>query len=211
MREPASVLFVGDSAEEPVQLMGPPFRLQGRVRVRNPAAVTVVLREVALSDRSGRLADLPARHKFPPQVVRPAEERAVALVIALDHAVPPGEYHAELDLSGQVRQAVLNVGESVALRVEPQRIVVLNEPEQRRSTHLIIANEGNVPLTIGDVGDVDLRDDVAELHDLGGVVRPLLDEVPEELDDLVAVLLAVLPPRGPVVGRLSVRMLGGPV
>jgi len=56
-----------------------------------------------------------------------------------------------------------------------------------------------------------LRDDVANVRDLRGVIAPLLAEVPRNLDDVVAVLLAVMPPQGPVVGRLSVRTQGAPM
>jgi hypothetical protein len=205
MSEAASVVFVGASADEPVQLSGPPRRLAGQVRLRNPQALSLVLRDAGLSDLSGRLGELPARHGFAPVVLRPAEERAVPLVIALDPATPPGEYPVAIDLMGQVRPAVLNVSQSVALRLEPRQIVLINEAERPRHAQLVVTNEGNVPLRIDAIGDADLRDDVARVRDLRGVIAPLLDEIPRNLDDLVAVLLAVLPPQGPVVGRLSVR------
>jgi hypothetical protein len=76
---------------------------------------------------------------------------------------------------------------------------------------ILVTNEGNVPLPINLIADVDLRDDVAQVRDLTGVIGPLLAEVPRSLDDLVAVLVAVRPPQGPIVGRLSVRTRDAPV
>jgi hypothetical protein len=211
MAQAAPVLFIGASANEPIRLAGPPRRLAGHVQLRNPQPVSLVLRDAGFSDRSARLAHMPARHVFAPVVLRPAEQRAVPLVIGIDPGTPPGEYDVDLDVMGQVRPAVLDVAETVALRVEPKRVVVTSDLVRPWTTHVLVTNEGNVPLPVGPVGEVDLRDDVAHVRDLRGVIAPLLADVPRNLDDFVAVLLAVLPPQGPVVGRLSVRAQGAPV
>jgi hypothetical protein len=204
------VLFVGASASEPIRLSGPPRRLAGQMRLRNPQSLSLVLRDAGFSDRSGRLLHMAERHVFAPVVLRPAEERAVPLRIGIDPTTPPGEYQVELDVMGQVRPAVLNVAETVALRVEPKRFVVMSDNDPPRRMQILVTNKGNVLLRIPPVADVDLRDDVAQVRDLTGVIAPLLTEVPRSLDDLVAVLVAIRPPQGPIVGRLSVRTLGAP-
>jgi hypothetical protein len=211
MAQTAMVLFVGAYGNEPIQLSGPPRRLAGQVRLRNPQPLSLVLRDAGFSDRSGRLAHMPERHTFAPIVLRPAEERAVPLVIGLDPNTPPGEYRGELNVMGQVRPAVLNVAENVELRVEPKRIVVMSDTARPWRAHIVVTNEGNVSFPINPVPDVDLRDDVANVRDLRGVIAPLLAEMHRNVDDFVAVLLAVLPPQGPVVGRLSVRTQGAPI
>jgi hypothetical protein len=144
-------------------------------------------------------------------VLRPAEERAVHLVIGIDPTTSPGEYRVDIDVMGQVRPAVLNVAQSVALRVEPKRVVLMNELAGPWRAHVLVTNEGNVPLSINPVADVELRDDVAQVRDLRRVIAPLLAELPRDLDDFVAVLLGVLPAQGPVVTHLSVRTDGAPV
>jgi hypothetical protein len=171
----------------------------------------LVVRDAAFADRSGRLAQLAERHTFAPVVLRPAEERAVHLVIGIDPTTSPGEYRVEIDVMGQVRPAVLNVAQSVALRVEPKRVVLMNELAGPWRAHVLVTNEGNVPLSLNPVADVELRDDVAQVRDLRGVIAPLLRELPRDLDDFVAVLLGVLPAQGPVVTHLSVRTDGAPV
>lgn len=211
MGESASALFVDASSAQPIQLSGPPLHLVGRVRLRNPHSVSFVLRDLGISDRSGRLVDMPTRHTLGPVVLRPATERVVPLAIALDRVTAPGKYDVELNVTGRAYPAVLNIAESIALRVEPKRLIVMNEPDRPQRMQLIVRNEGNVTLTIPDIGSVDLRDDVTEVRDLRGVVGPMLDEVPKNLDDVVAVFFAILRPRGPAVGCLSVRVLGGPV
>jgi hypothetical protein len=211
LRQPSSVHFVGRSAEEPVLLMGPPGRLAGWVRLRNPGAAAVVLRHAVISDRSGHLSDMPPHHRFAPIVLRPGDDRTVELAIELPAATPTGEYRVELDITGQVRPAVLNVEEFVALRVEPTRIVVMEGKEQPQSATLFVSNEGNKRLSIGDIGDVDLHDDVAEVRNLRGAIRSLLDDVVDKPDELIAVLLALVPLREPILGRLAVRMSGTPI
>jgi hypothetical protein len=207
----AAVLFVGASASEPISLSGPPRRLAGEVRLRNPKPSSLVLRDAGFLDRSGRLPLMSERYAFAPVVLRPAEERTVPIQIGIDPATPPGEYHVELDVMGHVRPAVLSVAETVALRVEPKRVVIMSDAQLPWHGQVVLTNDGNVALPINAVADVDLRDDVANVRDLRGVIAPLLAEVPRNLDDFVAVLLAVLPPQGPVMGRLSVRSHGAPV
>jgi hypothetical protein len=205
MAEPSPVSFAGASADAPIRLAGPPDQLAGQVRLSNAHSSAIVLRDAGVSDSSGRLAQLPARHSFAPVVLRPSEERAVPLVIGIDPNTAPGEYHVELDVMGQRRPAVLAVAQNVRLRLDPKRVVVLGDSVQPWRAQLMLTNEGNVPLPIGPIADVDLRDDVAQVRDLRGVVGPLLADVPRKLEDFVAVLLAVLPPQGPVVARLRVR------
>nr|UXE45874.1 hypothetical protein Hi04_10k_c5380_00026 [uncultured bacterium] len=203
------VLFVGASASEPIRLAGPPRRLAGRMHLRNPQSASLVLRDAGFADPSGRLHHMAERHAFAPVVLRPAEERAVPLKISIDPSTPPGEYHVELDVMGQMRPAVLDVAETVRLRVEPNRIVLMSELRQPRRMQIVATNEGNVPLSIDLSADIDLRDDVARVRDLRGAIAPLLNDVSRDLDDVIAVLLAVLPAQGPVVGRLSVHTHGG--
>jgi len=212
MTDAAPVLFAGASASAPIQLSGPPRRVAGQVSLRNPQARSLVLRDASFTDRSGRLAQLAERHTFAPVVLRPAEERAVHLVIGIDPTTSPGEYRVDIDVMGQVRPAVLNVAQSVALRVEPKRVVLMNELAGPWRAHVLVTNEGNVPLSINPVADVELRDDVVQVRDLRGVIAPLLlADLPRDLDDFVAVLLGVLPAQGPVVTHLSVRTDGAPV
>lgn len=211
MREEQSVIFVSSSSDEPIRLSGPPQSLSGSVRLRNPHGRSLVLRDMALSDRSGRLAELPPRHAFRPVVLRAGEERTSPFAIALDPLTPPGEYHVEFIVAGQPHPAVLNITELVALRVEPRLIVVTNEPGRKFRKHVVVTNEGNTLLTIGGIGDVELRDDLAETHDFRAVIGQRLEEVSEGLDDVVAALVVVAPPRGPVAGRLSVHMHGEPL
>jgi hypothetical protein len=211
MREPASVEFCGRSAEEAVLLSGPPQRVAGRVHLRNlNAATSVTLRHAGLTDKSGRLGHLPARHRLSTIALRPAEDRTVEIAIELDHATLAGAYHVELDVAGHVRPAVLNVVESVGLRLEPKRIVVLDARPPSHPARLLVSNEGNVELRIRDIGPVDLYDDVAEVR-MREALTPLFAQIGDRPKDLAAVLLALVPLRGPALGRLNVRVPDSPI
>ena len=57
----------------------------------------------------------------------------------------------------------------------------------------------------------DLRDDVAEVRNLREALTPLSAQIGDGPEDLVAMFLALVPLRGPVVGRLDVRVPGSPI
>jgi hypothetical protein len=210
MSDHPSVTLLSASNDEPIRLSGPPAALSGFVRLRNSTPGSRVLRHMALSDRSGRLAGLAALHAFRPIVVRGQEDRVAPLAIALDRFTPPGEYHVDLAVEGQRREAVLSVEETVALRLTPRSIVLMCQPGETVRKHVDITNEGNVSFEIDGIGDVDLHDDLAEARAFERVIGPLLRELPNSADGVVAALIAVTS-RGPVVGHLRVRMEGGPL
>ena len=208
MRTEAPVTLLSASNDEPIRLSGPPSALSGLVRLSNAHARSRVLRHMAILDRSGRLAGLAGRHAFRPIVLRGQEERVAPLAIALDRFTPPGEYAVELTVEGQTREAVLNVQETVAVRLAPKSIVLMGQPGESVRKHVDISNDGNVPFEIDGIGDVELHDELAEARMVGRVIGPLLEELPKSADGIVAALVAVKS-RGPAVGHLRVRMAGG--
>jgi hypothetical protein len=204
----AEVTLLPASNDEPIRLSGPPTALSGLVRLRNSHDRSRVLRHVTVSDRSGKLAGLAGQRAFRPIVMRGQEDRVAPLSIALDRFIPPGQYIVELAVEGQTREAVLNVEETVALRLTPKSLVLMGRPGETVRRHVDVSNEGNVPFEIDGIGDVELHDEVAESHMIGRVIGPLLAELPKSPDGIVAALVAV-GARGPVAGCLGVRMAGG--
>lgn len=212
MGEPASIRFFGRSAEYPIVFSGPPQRLVGRVHLRNAGAASVVLRRTSLSDAEGRFGPPGTTRKIGPIVLRAAEERAVHFIIALDPTMAPGEYRVDLDVTGQVRPAILNVVESASLRVEPSRLVILRQPGGAHRTQLVATNEGNMPLVIGGIGEVELHPDAPEFMLPSDTLATAIAEPRGRRDSkLSALLLALIPARGPVAGRLQVTLPDGPV
>jgi len=151
--------IVASPNDEPITLAGPPDALSGRVELHNPGDAKVVLRQAALTDASGLLGPRPVHPTLQPVVLRPAQGRSVPLTVALDPATPPGEYRCELDLAGSSRSAILHVTERFELDVSPEVIVVENRPREVQAKKLVVRNLGNVPFSVGDVGEVMLDDE----------------------------------------------------
>jgi hypothetical protein len=125
------------------------------------------------------------QHRLNTVVLRPTQGRTVPLKIAVDPATPPGEYTVDLELGGGTRQAVLHVAEDFDLSVQPTEIVVENRPGEVQSKQLIVTNDGNVPFTVGEIGDVVLEDELIFCRAGRIAVEPWADRLDARLEDLV--------------------------
>ena len=157
MAEPLLRIVTPD--DEPLVLAGPPGKLTGQIDLQNTGDASVVLRDAGLHDPSGVLRAPLGRQSFSPLVVRAHQQQRGAVSIALDSTTPPGEYHAEIEVAGGTRPVVLHVTESIDLTVHPQSLVVLNQRAAQRR-RIVVTNQGNVPFAIGDLGYVDLENDL---------------------------------------------------
>jgi hypothetical protein len=158
--EKAPSLVVIGSDDEPLVLSGEPRALTGSLHLHNPGATKVVLRDAGLRDPSGALRLPDARHVLRPIVLRPDQGGSVPLSVAVHPTTPPGEYQAELEVAGRVRTVVLQVAETVDVSVEPSALVIANRPGIAQTKRLVVVNEGNVPVSIGEPVEVELRHDV---------------------------------------------------
>lgn len=211
MPEPKSFDIIAAPEGEPLVLTGPPQELTGQVELHNPGTVNVVIREAGLKDLSGLLMGLPLRHALPTLVLRPEQGSTVPLTIAVDKKTPPGVYQVELDLAGRSRSAVLHVMEVFDLTVQPKSIVVLNRPGQVQRKQLIVTNEGNVAFTIGDIGDVDLKDDLIWDRAARVAVERWADRANRNIEELLVAVLRVVREDAYRTGILSVHNLSGKV
>jgi hypothetical protein len=206
--DPVPSLVVGIQENQPLVLAGPPEALTGLVQYHNRGAVTVVLRDAGVRDPAGLLPLRSTRYPLHPRTLRPDQSGTLPLSVTLEPGTPPGEYHVELDLGGRTRPATLHVVAVVALSVVPASLVVANQVGIPQSRRVIVTNEGNVPFRLGDVGNVDLRDDLPlERAPRLGLV-PLPDAEALDLDALVVAVLAVARDEAREVRSLRVRALG---
>jgi hypothetical protein len=196
---------------EPLVLAGPPGQLTGQVDLHNPGDVNVVLRDAGLSDPNGVLTTRSWRQSLSPLVLRPYQECRVPLTIAVDPTTPPGEYRAELELAGWSRPVVLHVVEVFALTVRPQLFVVMNIPGQPQRKRLIVTNEGNVAFSIGDIGDVNLEDDMISNRTVRVALESWSESVNPEIEGPVLALVRVGREGSYLADGLFVRTLGGKV
>ncbi len=111
---------------------------------------------------------------------------------------------------GQSRPALLRVAEVFDLTVQPDTLVIDNRADRPQQKRVIVTNDGNVPFTVGDIGDVGLRDDVIWERDLRLIVQPWIRRDPDA-DELCSALLALARERTPPVSVVSVRSADGAV
>jgi hypothetical protein len=170
-------------------LSGPPQALTGRVELHNPGKVNVIIRDAGLNDPSGVLISQPLRHALRPLVLHPDQGRSLPLTVAVDKKTPPGAYHVDLVLAGRSRSVVLNVTEVFKPSVQPKSIVVGNLVGIVQRKQLIVSNEGNVAFTIGDFGEVDLKDDMVWDRAVRLAVEQITNKANLDIEELVVAVL----------------------
>jgi hypothetical protein len=177
-------------AGQPLVLVGPPRGVRGQFRIQNSTERKIIVRRpcVRAAARTKAAAALPetalALRRI---IVRPGQSRPVSVALALDPGTPPGTYHAELDVDGEQRTVVMHVTEDVTLSIAPQQIVIANRPGEKIKKRVVFTNEGNVPLTVKNLGPVVLDDEQAHCRALRGALADVGDTM-EDLDDFVAAL-----------------------
>ena len=203
--------IVASPADAPIVLAGPPGRLSGRIDLHNGGDQRVVLRQAALKDATGALGPGPLHQTFHPVVLHPAQGRRVPLRVAVDPATPPGSYRCELEVAGQSRPAVLHVAEVFSLSVSPEVIVVENRPNEVQSKQLIVTNDGNVDVAVGDIGEVVLEDDMIWCRAERAAIGPWTEKDDPRLEELVVAVLRAARDEAYRGGNLAVRNVAGEV
>jgi hypothetical protein len=157
-RRLADATLLEFSEEQPIVLAGEPRALRGRVRLRNAGQEKLVLREAWIRpvapERGASLGV--ATQLSLVTTLQPGQDQQLSLTLDLDRYLPPGEYHADLEVAGRRQPIVLHVAETVRLSVSPQPVVIDQPAGASVRKRVILSNEGNVPLTIGEVGTVRL-------------------------------------------------------
>jgi hypothetical protein len=196
----------------PLIFAGPPRELTGRVELHNSSKVDFVVRDAGLKDPSGVLTNLPLRHTIPTLVLHPNQGRSVPLTVAVASTTAPGVYHAELDLGGESRPVVLHVLETFDLTVQPASILVMNIPGIAQRKQIIVTNIGNVAVAIGDIGAVDLIDDMIWDRAARLAIELRTEKAAVvDIEELVVAVFRVLREEARRAGSLLVSHAGGKV
>src|SRR5262245_20687252 len=113
---------------EPIVVVGPPDSLEGELLLHNTGPDKLILRDVRLRGeaiaRRAAEADGPSELALRRVILRPGQLRRMPLQLALSPNTPPGEYHAEVQIGGGVRQLVIHVTEVVQLEIDPDPVVI---------------------------------------------------------------------------------------
>ena len=176
------------NATRPLVLAGPPRDIRGQLELKNPSDQKIIVRQSFLraqlaAVRAGKAgaksAAAPAEAVLALRriIVRAKQSRSVPISLALDPATPAGTYEAALDVDGEQRPVVLHVTEHVAFEMTPDSLVIPNQPGEKFTRQVVVANHGNTALVIRSIGTVALDEEFQHCRALRGA----LDDVAETM------------------------------
>jgi hypothetical protein len=135
---------------ELIELVGPPRKCVGSVRVHNPGETQVKLRRLRLRSAEKLLAS--CGDVFELRVSAPlcaGETRLVPVRLALPCGTPPGAYEALLDCADEAPRVVsIRVLERRKLRVTPRVVALAGCAGESVRLRVTVRNLGNVPVLI---------------------------------------------------------------
>jgi hypothetical protein len=176
--------------DERVTLVGEPHALRGAAYLRNRGPGKISLREARvlcapLQSAMGQETASPVPVALSSATLHPGQAQSVALTLELDRHTPPGEYSGELEIAGRTRPVIMHVAEAPRLRISPKSVVIDRRADETVVKRVVFANEGNVPLRIGALGDVLLGEDLLLRRSLS-VTLAAVGEQRRPLEDLFA-------------------------
>lgn len=137
-------------ASELIELVGPPRKCVGSVRVHNPGQGEVKLRRLRLTSSEKLLAIRGGTMEL--RVSAPfcaGETRLVPVRLALPAGTPPGVYEALLECADDTQRTVsIRVLERRKLRVTPRSVALTGCAGESVRLRVTVRNLGNVPVVI---------------------------------------------------------------
>jgi hypothetical protein len=181
--------LLGLSKDEPIILVGEAKTLRGELHLHNPGTDRIQLGEASLRLQLAQSTQPTPFAQVPlPAGLQPGQAQRVKLVLDLDPQTPPGEYKGEVEVAGHTRPVIVYVAEVVRLDIAP-KVLVIDQPSGSTAVkRVILTNEGNVPLTIGPIGQVALGEELMLRRSVSATVAA----AGEKEDRLVGKLFADL-------------------
>ena len=199
--------------EQPIVMVGPPKSLEGELLLHNAGPEKIILRDVVVRGEAithrAVAAGGPSELALRRVVLRPGQLRRLPLQLALSPNTPPGEYHAEVQVGGRVRQLVMHVTEQVRLEIDPDPVVVENIPGKTITKRVVFSNRGNIPLRIAEIGAVVLDEEYLNCRAGRAAVMNSGDEV-EGLDHFLGEYIRQTKAALAQTGLLRVHNAAGP-
>jgi hypothetical protein len=183
-------------AGKPLVLVGPPSHLRGELHIRNSSAEKVIVRQPLMRPVAPTGRGKQVRMALPTHddamtlrriVVRAGQARQIPIALALAPTTPPGTYHAELDVDGDLREVVVHVTEDVSFSLDPGQLVLLNHPGEKVHKQIVVKNTGNVAITVKSIGTVVLDEELVHCRALRGALADV-GATMKTLDDFAAAL-----------------------
>jgi hypothetical protein len=143
-----------------VMLAGNNGRLTGETWLVNEGSEPVKVETAAIAAEvpivPGRVRQAVVLENWDPLVVRPGQPERIALTASLDPLTPPGSYHAEIIFEDVEHRAVLEITELVSLSADPSALTIDGGRKTQQVAHIVVTNNGNVPLPVSQLGPADL-------------------------------------------------------
>jgi hypothetical protein len=178
----------------PLVLAGPPRRVRGELLVRNPGDEKVIIRQPLMRPATitGRGKQKALTLQEPALtlrriVVRARQDRQVPIALSLEPGTPPGTYHAQLDVDGELREVVMHVTEDVAFTIEPSELVIPNRPGEKVTKQIVVSNQGNVAIALKTIGAIVLDEELVHCRALRGALADV-GKTMKTLDDFIVAL-----------------------
>ncbi|WP_020405577.1 hypothetical protein [Hahella ganghwensis] len=165
----------------PFRFTGKPGECTGELTFANHSDDKIKIRQLnleAVSDKRRKTptltsAVLSMQLRLPPQ-----STSSTQALLTLDPATPPGNYEVRLTCGKQSEIIQVQVLENTSLSLNPTHIHMRGASGDKLSCNIQIANTGNVPLAIGEVGMVWFR----ERHWIGRTLVYSLREAADNED-----------------------------
>ncbi|MGH9143097.1 MAG: hypothetical protein ACRD2I_18350 [Vicinamibacterales bacterium] len=178
----------------PLVLAGPPRHVRGALLVRNPGDEKVIIRQPLMRPATvtGRGKQKALALQEPPLtlrriVVRARQDRQVPIALSLEPGTPPGTYHAQLDVDGELREVVLHVTEDVAFTIEPSELVIPNRRGEKVTKQIVVSNQGNVAIAVKTIGAIVVDEELVHCRALRGALADV-GKTMKTLDDFITAL-----------------------
>jgi hypothetical protein len=207
------------SSDEPLVLVSEAGRVKGKLNLTNASTEKVVLQD-------GMLRSVPAKGErgktqppaleinkpIHPIIMHPGRSRSVSLKLSIDPHTPPGEYEAKLEVGGETKLVKVHVVEKVDLGLYPNKLVIREAPGASVSRRVVVHNNGNLPIVIGDIGPVVMEDELLECRIIRRVVAAInTDDKSAEFEDYFRTAIAQIQGVLQQAGALRVRNTSGAV
>jgi hypothetical protein len=173
--------IAGQESENPVVVVGEPRSLRGDVRIHNTGENKIVLKELGLRGALEPVGKAAAAERSISlqvpfsAVISPGQSQRVPLTLDLDFRTPPGTYYGELQIAGTARPLVMHVAETVRLAVSPKQVIIDRSAGSKVVKRVVFSNHGNVPVTVGEIGEVMLGEELLLANGLRGSMGSVSD------------------------------------
>jgi hypothetical protein len=159
-------------APEPIVFAGTPELFRGELMLANDGDAMLHGVVMRLENTNFRTAEgVPLRYLRLPVSLAPAAQKKVSVHLSLEPTTPPGIYQAGIETGEQRIPVTLVVSEHRSVTVNPVTVEAVSTPGAKIETSIVIHNQGNVTLTLEDLGGVPLEEVDMECRIIRETVR----------------------------------------